>query len=121
EVEQLFKLERADQMSPDRMYERHWALTVLRQVRNKLGEEYAALGKRERFNRLASFLPGEPCRLTQAEAAHDLQVSESAFKVEVHRLRRRFRDELRQEISETVSRPEEIDEELRYLIEVLNR
>jgi RNA polymerase sigma-70 factor (ECF subfamily) len=120
EVERLYSLERADQMSPDKMFERHWALTVLRHVRAKLRVEYAAAGKLKRFNRLVSFLPGEQCQTTQAEAAKTLQLTEGAFKVEVHRLRRRFAEQLRQEISRTVTRPEEIDEELRYLIEVLN-
>jgi len=121
EVERLYSLERADQMSPDKMFERHWALTVLRQVRTRLRAEYAAAGKLKRFNRLVSFLPGEPCHTTQAEAAKTIQLSESAFKVEVHRLRRRFGEQLREEISQTVNRPEEVDEELRYLIEVLSQ
>lgn len=120
-VEQSYLREPVDHLSPDKIYERHWAHTLLEQVRRRLRDEYAAAAKSDRFELLAGFLPGEQSPVTQAVAAQRLGMSEGAFKVEAHRLRQRFRAALRDEVAHTVSRPEEIDEELRHLIRIVSQ
>jgi RNA polymerase sigma-70 factor (ECF subfamily) len=109
-----------NQLPPERVYDRHWAFTVLGQVKERLREEYALASKGERFKYLADFLPGERSGCSQASAARELGMTEGAFKVEVHRLRQRYRKLLREEVARTVSRPEEIDEELRHLIAIVS-
>ncbi|MBI2927224.1 MAG: sigma-70 family RNA polymerase sigma factor [Verrucomicrobia bacterium] len=119
-AEQGVQREPVDGLNPERIFDRRWAYTILEQVRARLRTEAAAAGKGERFNLLAGFLPGEPSELSQAAAAQRLAISEGAFKVEVHRLRQRFRELLRAEVAHTVSSPAEIDDELRYLIAVVS-
>ena len=119
-VERHYQLEPVDHLSPDKIYERHWAHTVLDQTRQRLRQEYTLGSKGERFKYLVGFLPGEQPTLTQAAAATRLAMSEGAFRVEVHRFRQRFRELLRAEVAHTVSSPAEIDEELRYLIGIVS-
>jgi RNA polymerase sigma-70 factor (ECF subfamily) len=119
-VEATYLSERADHLTPELLYDRHWALTVLDKVHERLEEEMVAFGKSERIQALAGFLPGRHSRRTYAEVAAGLNLSEGSVKVEVHRLRGRFRKLLRQEIAATVQAPHEVDDELRQLIESLS-
>jgi len=119
-VEQSYALEPANELTPERIYDRHWAFTVLGQVKESLCEEYALALKSERFVYLVGFLPGERSVYSRASAARELGMTEGAFKVEVHRLRQRYGKLLREEVARTVSRPEEIDEELRHLIAIVS-
>jgi RNA polymerase sigma-70 factor (ECF subfamily) len=119
-VEQGYALEPADELTPERIYDRHWAFTVLGRVKERLRGEYALTSKSERFMHLVGFLPGERSVCSQASAARELCMTEGAFKVEVHRLRQRYRKILREEVARTVVRPEEIDEELRHLIAIVS-
>jgi RNA polymerase sigma factor (sigma-70 family) len=102
-------------------YERHWALTVLDQVRLRLRGEYIALGKEACFEQLAEFLPGSEPDKSQQEIAHSLGITVSAVKSEVYRLRQRFGQYLRAEIANTVASADEIDGEIEYLIQVVSR
>jgi DNA-directed RNA polymerase specialized sigma24 family protein len=107
------------QRSPEALFERRWALTVLDLVFASLRREFAAAGKEEEFDCLKEHLtPGESSVPYQAVAAR-LGMSEGAVKVAVHRLRRRFAQLLRTEIAQTVTGPEEIDEEIRDLFDAL--
>jgi RNA polymerase sigma-70 factor (ECF subfamily) len=72
-------------------------------------------GKESQFERLKTYLIGEQPQLSYADSANVLGVSEGAIRVAVYRLRRRFRDLIRDEIAQTVSSPEEIEDELRHL------
>ncbi len=106
---------------PDNFFDRQWALTLVDHVVSVLAAEQAADGKAGQFAVLRLWLLGEVASLSQADAARQLGLSEGAVKVAVHRLRRRFRDLVKAEIGQTVSGEEEVQDELRYLVETLSR
>ena len=103
----------------EKMYERQWTLTLLDQVFVRLREECAAAGKAGLFDALRIYLSGEKSAVSYAEVAAQLNMTEGAVQVAVHRLRRRYGELLRGEIAHTVSGPEEIDEEIRHLFAAL--
>jgi RNA polymerase sigma factor (sigma-70 family) len=111
--------EPADKLSADRIYERRWALTLLEQVMVRLRSEYEALGKLPLFDRLKELLAKESGQPSQAEIAANMQMSENAVKQAFHRLRHRYRQLLHEEIAHTVAVPEDIEDELRHFIAVL--
>jgi RNA polymerase sigma-70 factor (ECF subfamily) len=100
---------------PDTLYDRRWALTLLERTMTRLREEYMATGRAKLFEHLQSCLAGDESALPYAEIAARLNLTEAAVKMAVHRLRARYREILRAEIADTVSAPEEIEEELRHL------
>ncbi len=101
------------------IYERRWALTVLEQVLARLREEYGAAGNEPLFTRLHEILTDDAAQLSQAGVAAELEMTENAVKQAFHRLRLRYRELLREEISRTVMLPGEVEDELRHLIAVL--
>jgi DNA-directed RNA polymerase specialized sigma24 family protein len=103
--------------TPERLYERQWCLTLLDGVFAALRGEYAAAGNEGLFDRLKEFLTAGPDAGTHADAARDLGTSAGAVKVAVHRLRRRYREELRRRVADTVG--SEVEDELRYLVKTL--
>jgi RNA polymerase sigma factor (sigma-70 family) len=118
-AEQRYAFEPVDGESPEKIYDRRWALTVLDQVMARLRREYAAEGKTDLFDDLKDTLTGNRQTLPYAKLGAKLGMSEGAVKVAAHRLRRRYRHRLMEEIAETVSVQGEVDEELRYLVKVL--
>jgi len=108
-----------DTLTADQIYERRWALTVLDQVLLRLGEEYRATGNGELFERLRQLLTDEHDRPSQAEIAAEFRMTENAVKQAFHRLRRRYRELLHEEIAHTVVAPGDIEDELRHLVAVL--
>ncbi len=120
ETESRFLVEPADQTTPEKAFEKRWALIVLEQVLERLREEFTAGGQTERFERLKVLLWGEKDSPSYAEVAAELGLTEGALKVTVHRLRQRYRELLRAEIANTVERPEEVDDELRHLIAAIS-
>jgi len=114
-AEGRFQMELPTDETPERVFDRRWALTLLDRVMSRLNAETAQSGKPSQFDRLKAYLTGDQPQLSYAETASDLGTSEGAVKVAVHRLRRRFRDLVRDEIAHTVSSPEEIEDELRHL------
>ncbi|NUQ62226.1 MAG: sigma-70 family RNA polymerase sigma factor [Pirellulales bacterium] len=113
-----WRLEPADTLTPEKLFERRWALAVLEQVLARLQAEMTAAGKGPLYEALKEFLGGEG-RDTYAEVGTKLGMSSGAVKVAVHRLRRRWRQVLREEIAQTVADPAEIDAEIRYLLSCL--
>jgi RNA polymerase sigma-70 factor (ECF subfamily) len=109
----------APEVPADQAYDRQWTLTLLDQVFGRLREDCAAAGKVELFDALKVFLSGETVPESYAEIGARLNMSAGAVQVAVHRLRRRYGELLRAEIAHTVSRPEEIDEEIRHLFAAL--
>jgi RNA polymerase sigma factor (sigma-70 family) len=105
----------------DTLFDREWALAVMDHALQSLAAEFASAEKAEQFTVLKPWLVGDVASLPQSEAAARLEMSESAVKVAIHRLRKRFREIIRAEISQTVNESAEVDTELRYLIEVLAR
>jgi RNA polymerase sigma factor (sigma-70 family) len=105
---------------PDRYFERQWALAVIETVLTRLQDEAAARGKKALFKHLEGTLVGEKPRVTHTELARGLGMSEGAVRVAVHRLRERFGELFREEIMQTVSQPEDLDDEVQYLWRVLS-
>lgn len=120
-AEERYSLEPVDRFGADQLYERRWALDLLDSVRAQLREEYLEAGKGERFELLAEFLPGERTGVTYAEIGPALGLTENAVKQEVFRMKRRYGELLRAAIGNTVAHPDEVDEEIRYLIDVVCR
>jgi len=118
--EQRFAAEPADSVTPEVIYERRWAVTLLELVLRRLGEECAAAGRGEQFEQLKANLWGDNQDMTQAEIAACLGMTESAYKVSAHRMRARYRELLREEIAHTVASPADIDDELRHLAAVVS-
>ena len=106
--------------APEAFFDREWALAVLARALDVLAKEFAVGGKAEQFETLKPWLMGESSAMSQADAARQLGLSEGAVKVVIHRLRKRFRDAVRAEISQTLRDPSLVDEELRHLIEALS-
>jgi len=116
-AESRYSREPAHNLTPERAYERRWAILLLEGVLSRLRGEYAAAGKAALFEHLAPCLEGRQ-GAAYAEIARALGLSEGAVKVAVHRLRRRCRDLLRAEVAQTVGDPADLDEELRHLMDV---
>ncbi len=117
--ENRYKLEPQDNVTADVLFDRHWALTLLEQVLNKLKSEYEKSGKGDLFKTIESALTGSEKLPSYSEIGKKLDMTEGAVKVAVHRLRQRYGELLREEIANTVSSPEEVEEELRNLFEAL--
>jgi RNA polymerase sigma-70 factor (ECF subfamily) len=113
--EEQYRFEPADNETPEAIFERRWALTLLQQTLKRLRDEFCAAGKEKLFDCLKETLTGEELPRPYAQVADELGISEPAIKVAVHRLRRRYQELLRDEIAQTVARPEDVDEELRSL------
>jgi RNA polymerase sigma-70 factor (ECF subfamily) len=120
-AEERYQLEACVEADPESLYERRWALDLLDQVLNRLRREAVASGREAVFEQLQGCLLGERPTETYAQLGSRLGMKETAVKVSVHRLRRRYRELLHEEIAHTVTHPEEIDEEMRYLLEVVSR
>lgn len=119
-AEQRYKVEPlADTLTPDRIYERRWALTVLDGVLARVKQEFAAAGKSDHFECLKTFLAADKEAIPYAEVAARLGVSEGAARIAVHRLRKRFREAFREEIANTVASSEEVEQEVQHLLSVL--
>jgi len=118
--EERYRREPAHDETPERIFERRWALSVLDRVVEKLRNEFVQHGRPEHFERLKVFLLGQS-DAPYAALAREMNTSEGALKVAIHRLRKRYRELFRQEIADTVADPAEVESELRYLVVVLTR
>jgi RNA polymerase sigma-70 factor (ECF subfamily) len=118
-AEQRYVREPAGGATPEEEFERRWALTLLDRVLRRLREESDATGASERFDLLSPHLTGRGDTVPYREIGERLGLSESAVKVAVHRLRKRFGELLRSEVAETVAREEDVDDEIRSLLGVL--
>jgi RNA polymerase sigma-70 factor (ECF subfamily) len=110
--EHRYRLEPADHVTPETLFDRRWALAILEQALAALRLELASAGKEKLFDRLKGALQGEGPEGSYAQIGAELGTSEQAVKVAVYRLRRRYRELLRAEIAQTVASPDEIDDEL---------
>jgi RNA polymerase sigma factor (sigma-70 family) len=115
EAEELYRHEPAGGLTPEELYDRRWAFTLLNEVLARLKREYAAANKGELFAKLESGLVDPVNPGAYAEWGQALDMSEGAVRVAAHRLRRRFGELLRNEIGRTVASPAEVDEEIRHL------
>jgi RNA polymerase sigma-70 factor (ECF subfamily) len=109
------------QLSPDEAYDRQWALTVLRRSLEALRQECIEEGKGLLFEHAKPWLTGDAEHGDQSALARNTGMNETALKVAIHRLRRRFRHQLRAEIAATLEHPEGIESELQALFAALER
>jgi RNA polymerase sigma-70 factor (ECF subfamily) len=109
--------EPSDSDTPERHFERQWALALLEQAMTRLRGEYASAGKETLFEHCKDALAQGPTSM--AEIASRLGISENAAKVATHRLRKRYRELLRQEVGHSLADPAEIDDEIRHLFTAL--
>ena len=114
--ESRYSLEPRSDLTPEKIFERQWAVTVLDQVFSRLQDEMEESGKTSHFQRIKPFLTGAEEHIPYRDLAGELNTTEGALKVAIHRLRRRFREILRDEISRTVVHPDEVQDEIRYLV-----
>ena len=121
EVEARYQQELATEASPDKLFEQAWALTLLDKVMKDLRQEYVCGGKANVFDALQVFLTGDRSEATYEEIGKGLRKGESAVKMAVSRLRRRYGEMLRSEIARTVTEPGVVEDELRQLIGALRR
>jgi DNA-directed RNA polymerase specialized sigma24 family protein len=119
DAEERYRLEPADEATPERIYERRWALTVLEQAMAALEAEYTAAGKKHLYEQLRVFISGEDDPAAYTDLAMGLQMSEGAVRVAAHRLRQRYAEAVRLELAKLVQKPEEIEAELRHLFAAL--
>jgi RNA polymerase sigma-70 factor (ECF subfamily) len=111
--------EPADDDTPDKAFDRRWALAVLDRVLALLREEYVGSGRGELYEQLRTTLEGARTAAPYASIAARLGLTEGAVKVAVHRLRQRYREILREEIAQTVETAAQVEEELRHLFAAL--
>jgi len=118
--EERYQREPAHDETPERIFERRWALSMLDRVMDRLRSEFVQHGRLDHFNRLKIFLIDQ-AETPYAALAAEMGTSEGALKVAVHRLRKRYRDLFRLEIAETVADATQVESELRYLAAALTR
>ncbi len=120
DAEGRYGQEPKDESNPEAAYEQAWAMTVLDQAITELEKEYEESRKRHIFQALRIFLLGEKVPLTYVEVSKSLGTTEAAVKMLVQRMRRRYRECLRAVVAQTVASPDEAEEELRHLVQVLS-
>lgn len=111
-----FQIADLSALTPDAAFDREWALELLGRVIPRLREEFVAEGKGERFESLKVFLTLGKGEISYAEPAAELEMSDSALRVAVHRLRKRYRELLREEVAQTLSDASMVAEELAVLL-----
>ena len=120
-AEERYLREPRDLGDPELLYDRRWALTVLDQALRRLGEEQSARNKADQYELLRPFMTGDGPGRPYAEIAAELGISVGGIKAAVHRLRQRLGELLREEVAQTVSEQQDVDAELRYLLDVVAR
>lgn len=120
EAEERFAAQAGDGRDPERQFDHNWAVSVLDEAHRRLAAEYAAANKQEVFARLRGLLQGVDVGPGYAALAAELGKTEAAVKMEVSRLRARYRTLLRDAVEETLAEPAQVEEELRYLLAILS-
>jgi RNA polymerase sigma factor (sigma-70 family) len=120
EAESWYEVEQIDGESADAMFDRQWALTLLDKAMSCVEESALQRGKAAEFHAMRPFLTTDASAADYEAAGKSLGMSANTFKVAVHRLRARFRDALRKEVAETERDGGSVQDELRYLMEVLS-
>ena len=119
-TEQRYRCEPSHDVTPENLFDRSWAAALLEHTLDRLRREYRAAGKGALFGALQVYLDGEKGRVPYAQICRDLAMGESAVKMSVLRLRRRFGELLREEIASTVADPAEVETEIRALFSALS-
>ena len=120
-AEDRFRMEPPSHETPERVFDRQWAVALLERAIARLRAEMSKAGKDHLFEHLKMYLTGERPGIGYAEVAAHLGMSEGSVKVAVHRLRRHFRALVQEEIAQTVSSAEDVADEMRHLWSVVSR
>lgn len=120
-AEAFYEAATASDSAPERLFELRWAKSLTAGALNSLRQELQAEGKIKLFEQLKNFLIGGTVLPSYDEASARTGLPRATVKTHVHRLRQRYREIVRREVARTVSSPHEIDEELRYLCNILTR
>jgi RNA polymerase sigma factor (sigma-70 family) len=119
-AETRYRIEPQTTTTPEQLFERQWALALLDTVLKDLQQQYQDVGKAEMFDLLKPCLVGQTGSLPYSELAQKLQCTEGTVRVMVHRLKKRYRDLLRQHIADTVATPEDVESEMQHLRTILS-
>lgn len=119
-AESLYRTDAGADLSPEKLYERRYALALLDAAFKRLAKEFADAGKVGHFEVLKPYLTADRGGIPYRELANRLKLDEGAARVAVHRFRKRYREVFREEIVQTVSGPDEIDDEMRHLLAALS-
>lgn len=120
EGETKLRLEPVDELTPERLFEKQWTLKLLELVMQRLEQEHAAVDKAQQFAVLREYLAGPHGEQTYAAAASQLGQSEESVRQAASRLRKRYRELLREEVAHTVADPADVEDELRGLLQTLS-
>jgi RNA polymerase sigma-70 factor (ECF subfamily) len=113
------RIDPAAGLTPEQVYDQQWAIALLGEIMERLKAEFAEKGKANQFAELKGFLIRDHAGTTYADVAAKLNMTEAAAKKAASRMRKRYRELLREEISHTVSGPDEIEDEIRKLFGIL--
>lgn len=113
------RIQPAAMLTAEQYYEQQWAIALLGQIMERLQREFEQAGKAKHFDELKGFIVGDHAGSTYAQAAARLDMPEGAARQAATRMRRRYRELLRDEISHTVAGPDEVDDEIRNLFVTL--
>jgi DNA-directed RNA polymerase specialized sigma24 family protein len=119
DADMRYQINPVDNLSPDKLYDRAWAVIVLERVITRLREESGREGKANLYEQLKPFLIMDGSEIPYAQAAAALKLTDGAVRVAVHRFRRRYRELLREEITQTLANPAQADEEMQALFSAL--
>jgi RNA polymerase sigma-70 factor (ECF subfamily) len=103
-------------LTPEKLYERRWALSVFDQALSRLREQHVLLGKDHHYECFKKFLSTQPGDGEYAKVGQALEMSPGAVAAAVHRLRQQYRELVRAEVAHTVESTEELEEEMRWLL-----
>jgi RNA polymerase sigma factor (sigma-70 family) len=118
--EQAYAGEASHDLSPERLFDRRWAVTLLRLVLDELRRQLVAEGKEKFFESVKGQLAGEESELSYREMSRELGMSEAALKVAIHRLRRRYGKLIYEHVAQTVASPADVDDEMRHLLSAVS-
>jgi RNA polymerase sigma factor (sigma-70 family) len=114
-----YNIEPSEGLTAEQFYDRQWAVTLLGKIMEQLEGEFDRDGKAKQFDLLKGYIVGDHVGVTYANVATELNMTEAAVKMSASRMRRRYRELLREEIGQTVDAPEEVDQEIRNLLATL--
>ncbi len=118
-AESRYALEPSSELTPERLYDRRWALSLFESALARLREDYRSVGKAELFESLKDFLSAEPADGDYARVGASFGMSNGAVAAAVHRLRQHYRQLVHQEVAHTLANPADVEDEMRALLEAL--
>ncbi len=120
DAESRYSLEPVDDLSPERLFNRYWARTLLTRAMNRLRDEFVSANKEQLFDHLKTYITVEHDLVPHSTVAIKLNMTEVAVRVAVHRIRLRYRELVRLEIAHTVTDEEQVEEEIHDLFSALS-